>query len=122
MHNRIKQVRKDAGLSQLDFAKRLGFESRGAITNIEAGKDIKPNLVNLICKEFGIRENWLRTGEGTMYEDNSEAVRLTRWAAETIADGDPYKLRMLDIMSRMSPEQWGALVEMAKYLAGAEEE
>ena len=42
MKDRIKQLRKELGLSQDDFAKNLGLKSRGKIANIEFGK-IEPD-------------------------------------------------------------------------------
>ena len=121
MHNRIKEVRKDAKLSQEDFAKRLGFESRGAISNIEAGKEAKPGVIKRICKEFGVREEWILEGTGPKYEDNQEAARITSWAADTLADGDPFKLRLLGVMSRLTPEQWDGIKALAEHLVNGGE-
>ena len=44
MKDRIKELRVKLGLSQEDFAKKLGLKSRGKIANIEFGK-IKMKLV-----------------------------------------------------------------------------
>lgn len=67
MNERIKQLRLTLGLSQEEFGNRLGM-GRGAITNIELKKvEPKPLLVSLICREFGISETWLRTGDGEMF-------------------------------------------------------
>ena len=38
MNERIKKIRNSLGLSQEDFAKKLGLKSRGKIANIEFGK------------------------------------------------------------------------------------
>lgn len=66
MNERIKQLRLKLGLSQEEFGNRLGM-GRGAITNIELNKvEPKPLFVSLICREFRVREEWLRTGEGEM--------------------------------------------------------
>ena len=66
INDRIKDIRRSTGLSQTDFAERLGT-TRGVITNLE-GEKTTPNepFIKLICREFNIDEHWLRTGEGEM--------------------------------------------------------
>ena len=68
INERIKAVRKNSGLSQTAFAERLGT-TRGVITNLE-GEKTEPNepFLRLICKEFNVSEEWLRTGEGNMLQ------------------------------------------------------
>ena len=68
MNDRIKELRKALGLSQEDFAKKLGLKSRGKIANIEFGKiEVDNDFASLICKQFNVNEKWLRTGEGNMF-------------------------------------------------------
>ena len=66
INDRIKDIRRSTGLSQTDFAERLGT-TRGVITNLE-GEKTTPNepFIKLICREFNIDEHWLRTGDGAM--------------------------------------------------------
>jgi len=73
---RIRDVRKnDLGMTQTEFGKTLGV-SRSVIKNIELNALARPEqkdpLIKLICKEFGINEHWLRTGEGEKYKDIAE--------------------------------------------------
>lgn len=82
MNDRIKQLRLTLGLSQEEFGNRLGM-GRGAITNIELKKvEPKPLLVSLICREFGISETWLRTGEGEMFLPMDADEELAQVLAE----------------------------------------
>lgn len=64
---RIKLLRKRLSLSQNDFGKRLGI-SRDSVNNIENNRLAKPEqkepIYKLICKEFNVNEDWLRTGAG----------------------------------------------------------
>lgn len=64
MKERIKQIRKNHGLSQADFAEKISI-SRSALTKIETGENnpSEQTLV-LICDKFGISRQWLETGEG----------------------------------------------------------
>ena len=76
MNERIKEVRKARGLSQDEFGRRLGV-TRGAVTNIELNKvEPKPLFVDLICREFDVNEEWLRTGKGEMFLPKSRGQEI----------------------------------------------
>lgn len=67
MKNRIKNLRKELDLTQQEFADKIGI-SRGNIGAYEVGKNIPSDaVISLICREFNVREEWLRTGEGEMF-------------------------------------------------------
>lgn len=67
MNERIKMVREKAGLTQAAFGQRIGL-SRDVINNLERGRvDAKDHIIKLICDEYQVREEWLRTGSGPVY-------------------------------------------------------
>lgn len=68
MKNRIKNLRKELNLTQQEFADKIGI-SRGNIGAYEVGKNVPSDaVISLICREFNVREEWLRTGEGEMFK------------------------------------------------------
>ena len=71
MKDRIKQIRKFHNLTQQEFADRIGC-SRSGLANYESGRNepLDP-IITSICREFGINEEWLRTGEGPMKRSTS---------------------------------------------------
>ena len=78
MHNRIKEVRKKAGLTQQEFADRLGI-SRSNIGNYESGSRAPIDAaIKLICSKFAVNETWLRTGEGEPYIQLSRQAEIAR--------------------------------------------
>lgn len=68
MNERMKELRKALGLTQQEFADKIGIV-RGNIATYETGKS-KPGdaVVSLICREFSVNEDWLRTGNGEMFK------------------------------------------------------
>ena len=72
MKDRIREVREYFGLSMEKFGSRIGI-GKASISLLESGKN-NPSVqtITLICREFGVNEQWLRTGEGEMF------VRLFR--------------------------------------------
>lgn len=77
MRERFKILRKDTGLTQKDFAARVGL-SQNFIAQIESGSKVPSDrTVFDICRIFHVNEEWLRTGEGEMYdlpEDRTAAI------------------------------------------------
>lgn len=68
MKNRIKALRKNLGLTQEKFAERLNIK-RNTLANYEIGRNEPIDaVVSLICREFNVNEDWLRTGQGDMYD------------------------------------------------------
>lgn len=68
MNERMKKLRKALGLTQQEFADKIGIV-RGNIATYETGKS-KPGdaVVSLICREFNVNDEWLRTGNGEMFK------------------------------------------------------
>lgn len=60
---RIKYVRKTAGLSQEKFGAELGV-SRGAVGNWELGEGISTDKMREISEKFGVSMDWLAKSAG----------------------------------------------------------
>lgn len=81
MKDRIREVREHFGLSMEKFGSRIGI-GKASISLLESGKN-NPSIqtIALICREFGVNEQWLRTGEGEMFEQTRASV-LDRLSTE----------------------------------------
>jgi len=67
VNERIRNLRKTLGLTMEKFGKHLGV-GKTAISNIENGnRNVTDQMFKLICREFNVNENWLRTGNGEMF-------------------------------------------------------
>lgn len=72
---RIKKIRKSIKATQEQFAGVLGV-TRQSISHIERGNYTPSDqLIKLICKEYGIREEWIKTGKGEMKKSPVEVLR-----------------------------------------------
>ena len=71
---RIKQLRKELGMTQAVFAERIGIR-QNSVAVIEMGKNMPSDqTVAFICREFRVNEEWLRTGAGEMFIPSPETV------------------------------------------------
>lgn len=110
---RIKRIRKHQNLTQLEFGKIIGVAGN-TVTNYESENREPSNaVITLICKEFGINEAWLRTGEGGdenmfSYENREDKFylnldklsatqnQLVRNMINAIVETDPDKLKIIE--------------------------
>ena len=85
--HRIKELRKMLGLSQRKFAERIG-KSLNAIQKWESGDRIPSEpALKLISKEFGVSEEWLKTGEGEIWsKDKSLEKEIEKLPEEKIEE------------------------------------
>jgi len=76
MNERLKAIRKALGLNQVEFGARIGV-TPGAISRLEVGSNnLTDQTIVSVCREFGINESWLRTGEGEMRATTEDALIL----------------------------------------------
>ena len=107
MNERIRDVRLALGLSQDEFAKRLGF-TRGVITNIELKRaEIKPRLISLICQVYNVDEYWLETGNGSMFREVSDIEKAVAFYMSALAGGN----LELDTFKQVFVKELAALLE-----------
>lgn len=102
MKSRIHAVRAQADLTMAEFAKRIGMTT-SSISLFESGKATPSDRTVLsICREFGVNERWLRTGEGEMFEQTRETV-LDRLAAEYSLDKE--QVSVIENFLDLSPQE-----------------
>ena len=107
MNDRIKALRKHFALTQQEFADRLHVK-RGAIANYEIGRNIPTDsVVSLICREFGVSEEWLRTGCGDMFIELSRREQLDAFFNDV--KDDEFKSRFVSMLAGLNPDEWDAL-------------
>lgn len=107
---RIKQLRNTLNLTQTDFGNRISLK-QNTVGQIENGhRSVTDRTILLICERYCVSEDWLRTGKGSMFNENDETV---------ISDiATQYKLGELDkeilkIFLGLSPEKRDAFKNFA---------
>lgn len=74
MQERIKTVRKALRLTQTAFGERIGVKGN-TVTGWENGLRAPSDaIINSICREFGVNEEWLRTGSGTPFKEKASNI------------------------------------------------
>lgn len=88
MKDRLKKLRKELDLTQQAFADKIGMK-QNTIAQYEMGRTTPSDaIVFSICREFNVNENWLRTGEGEMFEQMTEQQKILKYTALLLNDKD----------------------------------
>lgn len=124
MKGRLKALRKELRLTQQEFADRVGI-SRGNIGAYEVGKNAPSDaVISLICREFHVNEEWLRTGNGEMFVEETPDEEFMRMA-KAVASGDTEADRMIrrTLMYFYEMDDLGrkTLMNFVKYISGNDE-
>lgn len=119
MKDRLKEIRKTnkAWKTQDDFAEFLGI-SKSNLSSYEAGRRMPSDaVVQLICQKCNINEEWLRTGNGEMFNSRTRNQEIGAFANEVMMlDDDNFKKKFIDALIKLDPKDWEHLEEIAKKL------
>lgn len=112
MNERLKKLRKTLDLTQQEFAKRIGI-ARANIASYEVGKsNLSDAVISLICREFNVNENWLRTGDGEMF--TSEESEYGAIVDRIMAGENEFAKSVVKMFTSFDEEDWKALHKMIK--------
>lgn len=124
MYNRIKLVRQKEGLTQEQFAGRIGL-SRNFVAKIEIGNRVPSDrTIADICREFGVSETWLRTGVGEPYEVRTREEEMGDLLGSLMKDSpESFRSRLITALLRFDPDgsEWQVLENIYNSVAAEAE-
>lgn len=96
MKDRILKIRKDRNLTQDAFAEKLNL-SKNFVWMLEKGeRTASDRTISDICREFGINEEWLRTGKGEMYKRVEDEIAAV--VSDLLEEDNPFYNLIIGIM------------------------
>ena len=118
MKDRIKTIRKHFDLTQQEFADKIGVK-RNTIATYESGRNQPIDaVIGLICREFKISEDWLRTGDGEMLLKLNKRDELLLWASQALSnESEDFVTRFINVLSELDVNDWELLANIAETLA-----
>lgn len=115
MNERIKKLRRELDLTQQEFADKIGIK-RGGIANYEVGRnEPTDSVISLICREFHVNEEWLRTGQGEMFLPSTREEEIAKLTKKLLdEETDSFKNKMISVLANLTDKQWETLAEIAQ--------
>ena len=114
MKERIKQIREFSKLSQRAFAERLGI-SGPSVARLESGENNPgEQTIRAICREFGIRREWLELGLEPMREEQlaDDPAMLVPDLMETLSAYPAVLDLFRRVVNHMTPADWDRLNQL----------
>ena len=114
MNERVKELRKTLGLTLDKFGDRIGV-GKTAISKIENGdRSVTDQMFKSICREFNVREEWLRSGNGEMFVQMSRDEEIASFV-NSIQQGctDSFKKRFIKVLASLDESDWKFIEEKA---------
>lgn len=115
---RIKEIRKYEGLTLEKFGERLGV-TKTAVSRLERGiNGVTEQMTLSVCREFGVNEEWLRTGKGEMFRRLSRGEVIADFMADVLNDTDSsFRVRLVSALARLNDKDWEMLAQVIDKLA-----
>ncbi len=118
---RVKKVRKVRHLTLESFGEKIGLK-KNTMSAIETGRNslTEANLIS-ICREFGVNEVWLRTGEGgddNMFTKVSEDDRFSLNLGKLSESDNEFARNMLNAIAETDPEKLKIIEDFMKTCLG----
>ena len=122
MRERMKELRKALKMTQQELADTLHIK-RTNIGNYESGvSSPTDSVIALICREFGVSEDWLRNGNGDMFIPMTRDEEIASFIGSVQADvDDTFKKRFISALAKLSTEEWRAIEHLMENMVSERE-
>ncbi len=111
---RVKQARLSLDLTQAKFGAGIGLK-QNSIALIERGdRNLSNQAIISICREYGINENWLRTGKGKMMSGNYEESDIVAMFENDSTDGIENRIKQVRIDCGLSQADMAATLNLSE--------
>lgn len=112
MKERIRNVRKALGLTQTEFAEKLGIK-QNTMANIETGRrNASKQLLFSICREFGVNLDYLLHGDEPMFapKDVTTLDKIDQY----LTGENPFVRAVFMELACLSDQEWEYMYKFLK--------
>ena len=117
INERIKELRKSLGsdknrMTLEKFGAAIGISAQ-AVSGIERGENNpSEQTIKMICREFNVREEWLRDGEGEPFLKMDDEDIIMECVGRIMSE-DSTRRRVIAFLSKLPPDRWEDLERLA---------
>lgn len=116
--DRISQIIKTLNIKQVDFAEAIKV-NQSYISQLVVGKRVPSDrTISYICNEFDVNEEWLRTGEGSMFIERTKDEELSYLIGKLLSEEeDSFKKRLIAALLKLDESEWATVEKIAEEIA-----
>lgn len=109
MKDRIDLIVQKSGLTKAKFAERIGVSAPYVTMLCSGAGKASDRTITDICREFGVNEVWLRTGEGEPFQERSREEEIMRATVQTIKGSNEFRKTLAYMWAQLDEEDWANL-------------
>ena len=119
INERIAMCIEKSGLTKTAFAERINL-SQPHVSKLANGTSAPSDrTIADICREFGISETWLRTGEGAMIVPTDRDAEIAAFFGDVLrGEQIDFRRRFVAALAKLDEKGWALLEAMANMLIG----
>lgn len=112
---RIADLIKALNMRQVEFGEAIKV-NQSYISKLIVGKRIPSDrTISYICNEFDVNEEWLRTGEGSMFIERTKDEELSYLIGKLLSDEeDSFKKRLIAALLKLDESEWATVEKIAE--------
>ncbi|MEE0761732.1 MAG: helix-turn-helix transcriptional regulator [Acutalibacteraceae bacterium] len=112
---RIADLIKALNMRQVEFGEAIKV-NQSYISKLIVGKRIPSDrTISYICNEFDVNEEWLRTGEGSMFIERTKDEELSYLIGKLLSDEeDSFKKRLIAALLKLDETEWKTVEKIAE--------
>ena len=112
MKDRISFIISYKKITKTEFAKTVKV-SQGFVSQMTSGaSNPSERTIELICQNYGVNEEWLRTGKGEPFKERSLEEIIMRFAVQINKGSDDFRKAYVAMLANLSDDGWKGLQEM----------
>ena len=100
-----------------EFARRLNITPAYASQIYSGVRTPSDRTISDICREFRVREEWLRTGKGDMVIEDTHREKLQRFFADVLATAPDERSGFVAALADLPDEFWPLVADLARHYA-----
>lgn len=122
MPERLKALRKALGLTQEAFGAKIALSQSAIAAYEKEFREPSDAIIYSICREFNVREQWLRTGEGEMLQPKTRKQEIADFMGKVLnSEPDDLRSRLVEALAQLDESDWVTLAKIAKKMLREEQ-
>jgi len=117
MKDRINLIIQMLNISKSKFAEKLNVSQAFVSQMCSGAREPSDRTITDICREFGVNEVWLRTGEGEPFKERSQEETIMRFAVQINKGSDEFRKAYVAMLAKLSDDGWKGLQEQYDILS-----
>lgn len=114
MKDRILKIIETRNITRSEFARQIKV-APASVTQMCSGRiNPSPQTIDMICRAFRVREEWLREGTGEMNIPDTQRDKLNHFFQDVLATAPDERSAFVAALDDLPPEFWPVVAELAR--------